>query len=56
MVAVFDEEIGRLGVEDLDHIVKGVYSMCKAHQDVIQKDVNQYIDGQRDGRRQHAGQ
>jgi methyl-accepting chemotaxis protein len=40
MVAIFDEEISRLGVEDLDHIVKGVYSMCKAHQDVIQEDVN----------------
>lgn len=34
--SIFNQEIINLSSSDLDHIVKGVYAMCKAHQEMIE--------------------
>ena len=39
-LAVFNQEINTIAINDLDHIVQGVYAMCKAHQEVIQEMVD----------------
>jgi methyl-accepting chemotaxis protein len=43
MTSLFSREIEKSAMADLDHIVQGVYAMCKAHQEVIQEDLGRFL-------------
>lgn len=48
MVKVADEENTRMAYETLDQIAQGIYRLCEAQNDIVQKNVNHSLNVARD--------
>ncbi|MBU0994557.1 MAG: methyl-accepting chemotaxis protein [Proteobacteria bacterium] len=48
MIRISENETSQLAINDLDHILKGVYAMCQAHQELVQVSVNNSLNVARD--------
>ncbi|MFP4355557.1 MAG: methyl-accepting chemotaxis protein [Phycisphaerae bacterium] len=54
MAAIATEESNKLAFADLDHIAEGVYSMCKAQQELMEKNLVSSLNVARDVMRQQG--